>query len=82
MKTFSPRSGSMIRMALAVSFLFVACKKDDDVPAPQYTVDQLYANSITDATIADNSEVVDTLWPITADNPNLQWKPFTANNMY
>ncbi|SEK75593.1 hypothetical protein SAMN04488505_101829 [Chitinophaga rupis] len=75
MNPFSPRFGSMIRMALAVSFLFVACKKDDDdVPPPQYTVDQLYANSITDATIADNSEVVDTLWPITADNPNLQWK--------
>lgn len=51
----------------------VSCKKDD-TPAPTYTLDQLYANSITDAMVSDSSEMVDSLLPITAANSALQWK--------
>lgn len=53
--------------------LGTACKKDDPTP-PVETMDQRYATAITDAMVADSSEVTDTLWAITAANPNLQWK--------
>jgi len=75
MKTCVPLSGSLIRTTLFISLAFMACKKDeDDVPPPQYTMAQLYEQSVTDAMVADSSEVIDTLWAITPDNPNLQWK--------
>lgn len=57
----------------------VSCSKEDD-PAPTYTVEQLYANSIADAMIADSSEVVDSLWPITAGNTRLQWKTINGQS--
>ncbi|MBW8685242.1 hypothetical protein [Chitinophaga rhizophila] len=58
---------------------FVSCSKDDE-PAPAYTMEQLYANSIADAMIADSSEVVDSLWPITAENTRLQWKTINGQS--
>ena len=75
MKVTIMRSGVMIRTIFLVSLAFTACKKDDDVqPPPQYNMAELYAHSIQDAMVADNSEIVDTLWAISHDNPNLQWK--------
>jgi hypothetical protein len=37
-------------------------------------MEQLYANSITDAMVADSSEIIDSLLPITDTNNALQWK--------
>lgn len=75
MKTRYAYAGTLARTILIASLLFSACKKDDDVkPPPQYSLDELYAHSITDAMVADSSERIDTLWPITAENTNLQWK--------
>ncbi|SEW36124.1 hypothetical protein [Chitinophaga arvensicola] len=67
---------------LSVLFLFAAmafssCSKDDNTPEPKppvYTMDQLYAQAVDNAMIADSSEITDALWPITPDNPDLQWK--------
>lgn len=53
--------------------ILAACKKDNET-APTLTMDQLYANSIADAMIADSSEIIDTLQPITPSNSLLQWK--------
>jgi hypothetical protein len=58
---------------LVLLFLIAGCKKDETT-APTYTLDQLYANSIKDAMVADSSEIVDSLLPITAANTALQWK--------
>jgi hypothetical protein len=57
----------------------VSCSKDE-APTPTYTVEQLYASSITDAMIADSSEVIDSLWPITAANTRLQWKTINGQS--
>ncbi|SFD26570.1 hypothetical protein SAMN05518672_1011352 [Chitinophaga sp. CF118] len=60
-----------------ILFLFilttVGCIKDEE-PIPDYSVDQLYANSIADAMVADSSEIIDTLLPIIPTNSALQWK--------
>jgi hypothetical protein len=82
MKTANAYPGFLVRTVLFVSLLFAACKKDDDdvQPPPQYSMEELYAHSITDAMIADSSERVDTLWAITPDNPSLQWKTINGKN--
>jgi len=75
MKTRYTTAGSIARMILIASLVFSACKKDNDVkPPPQYSLDELYAHSITDAMVADSSERIDTLWAISPENNNLQWK--------
>jgi hypothetical protein len=75
MKTKYTYAGRLARTIILASVLFTACKKDDDVkPPPQYSMEELYAHSITDAMVADSSERIDTLWPIRPDNPSLQWK--------
>lgn len=67
-------------------FLFIAgititgCKKDDVKPTPAPNMDELYANSVTDALYASVQEQVDTLWPIKADNPSLQWKTINGQS--
>jgi hypothetical protein len=53
--------------------ILASCKKDNN-PTPELTMDQRYANAITDAMVADSSEIVDTLQPIVATNSLLQWK--------
>ena len=57
----------------------VACSKDEET-APASTNEQLYANSILDAMHAEQSEVVDSLWPITAANTKLQWKTINGQS--
>ncbi len=75
MKITFINAGAMIRTVFLVSLAFTACKKDDDPqPPPQYNMDELYAHSVTDAMVADDAEKIDTLWAISHDNPNLQWK--------
>src|SRR3954464_2568055 len=61
------------KIFLLFLLVIAGCKKDDN-PPPVYTMDQLYASSITDAMVADSSEIVDSLLPITASNSALQWK--------
>ena len=63
----------LLIVAAILGLSIAACKKDNPA-TPAYTMDQLYANSIKDAMIADSSEIVDTLQPITAGNSLLQWK--------
>lgn len=75
MKTRTPRTRSLLGATLFISLFFMACKKDDDdVPTPQYTMMQLYEQAVTDAMVAVSAEVIDTLWAITPNNSNLQWK--------
>ncbi|NML24003.1 hypothetical protein HHL16_24190 [Pseudoflavitalea sp. G-6-1-2] len=51
------------------------CKKDMDNPEPPAPdLNQLYANAIADGMIAENSERIDTLWPISNTNSRLEWK--------
>lgn len=58
---------------LLCGVLLAACGKDD-TPSPVTTnVDQLYANAVADAMVADSSEMVDTLWSISTTTPGLQW---------
>lgn len=82
MKTANTSPGAWARALFFVSLLFAACKKDDDVPPPppQYTMEELYAHSITDAMVADSSERIDTLWSITPNNSSLQWKTINGKN--
>ncbi|BAV06517.1 hypothetical protein [Filimonas lacunae] len=63
-------------MLSAICFVLAAvgCKKDDDVTPPVYTNNELYANAILDAMVADSTEKVDTLWPISGLNNVLKWK--------
>jgi hypothetical protein len=63
----------LLTAILAAFVFFTACKKDE-TPQPAYTNDQLYAMAVNDAMVADSSEVIDTLWAISPDNKNLQWK--------
>ncbi|NIG56620.1 hypothetical protein [Chitinophaga sp. Cy-1792] len=75
MKNF--RLGNLPLLGIVLWFLFVlsACSKDNnDTPAPAPDLNSLYAASIKDAMTADSSEIIDTLWPITASNTRLQWK--------
>jgi len=64
----------------AISFTVTSCSKDDDVTPPALTLDQLYANSIADAMVAESSEEIDTLWPIDAGNSNLRWKTINGKS--
>lgn len=57
----------------------VSCSKDETT-IPTYTNEQLYANSILDAMQAEQSEVIDSLWPITAENTKLQWKTINGQS--
>ncbi|WP_257670127.1 hypothetical protein [Parapedobacter tibetensis] len=52
------------------------CSKDDS-PAPEpppLSLDELYQHALTDAMVADDTEVIDTLWAITPTNQSLTWK--------
>ncbi len=58
-------------------FLFLqGCSKDPVQDQP--SVDDLYQFAVTDAIVADSSEVCDSLYPIIHGNPSLEWK--TINN--
>ncbi|HVI49095.1 MAG TPA: hypothetical protein VM802_29785 [Chitinophaga sp.] len=72
---------------LACVFLFSftvatsSCSRNDDPPPPPvYNMDQLYAQSVTDAMVADSSEISDALWPIIPDNQDLQWKTINGQS--
>ncbi|WP_436484248.1 hypothetical protein [Chitinophaga sp. ARDCPP14] len=77
MKHF-PKGSKLSVLALFAAMAFSSCSKNDDdpilPPPPVYTLDQLYSQAVDDAMIADSSEITDALWPITPDNPDLQWK--------
>lgn len=60
----------IVLLGLTVS----GCSKDDDGPLPVPDLNELYALSIRDAMVDNNSEAIDTLWPVAASNPNVQWK--------
>ncbi|NSL87901.1 hypothetical protein ECE50_013725 [Chitinophaga sp. Mgbs1] len=63
---------------LAFTLVFAACKKNDETiitpVSPILTQEQLYAHAVTDAMYADSSEISQTLWPVTRDNPDMEWK--------
>lgn len=75
MKHF-PQGSKLLAFFLFAAIAFTGCKKDDSpiAPPPVYTLDQLYGQAVGDAMVADSSEISDALWPITPDNPDLQWK--------
>jgi hypothetical protein len=59
---------------LLLGLLMAACSKDDNNTTPVASSDQLYASAIADATVADSSEMVDSLWSLTANTAGVQWK--------
>ncbi len=52
------------------------CSKDkfQDPVAAKLSLDELYQAAVSDAIIADSSEICDTLWSINAANSKLKWK--------
>ncbi len=58
--------------------MLLGCKKDKITPSepepPVLSMSDLYKSAILDAMVADNSEIVDTLWALTPENTALQWK--------
>ncbi|MFY0254515.1 hypothetical protein ACDQ55_11225 [Chitinophaga sp. 30R24] len=74
MKHF-PSGNYLLVYLLFAAITFAGCKKDDsNNPAPVYNLNQLYAQAVDDAMVADSSEISTALSPITTDNPDLQWK--------
>lgn len=76
-------SGSTLpALMLLASVAFTSCNKNDDNPVtpPPATMDQLYGQAVQDAMVADSSEITDALWPITADNTDLQWKTINGQS--
>ncbi|MBC9794537.1 hypothetical protein [Sinomicrobium weinanense] len=66
---------------ILTTIVFISCSSDDDtVPEPEYTPDELYHLSVTDAMVADTSEIIDTLWAISPENPGLQWKKINGRD--
>lgn len=71
----SPSPGNLfILVFLLLGFTLAGCSKDDDDVIPEPDLSQLYSQSIRNAMLDDAANAIDTLWPITADNTNLQWK--------
>lgn len=74
MKQFFSRS-LLPAAFLMAAVAFTGCNKNDDTPVtPTPSMDQLYAQAIQNAMVADSSQISTALWPITADNTDLQWK--------
>lgn len=64
-----------------LGFTIVSCSKDDnDDLTPVPDLNELYAQSIKDAMVDNGSEAIDTLWPVAAGNPNLQWKTINGQS--
>lgn len=80
MNTLKPAIRQLFVLAFATALFSVGCKKDDAPPQPQPTMEMLYDQSITDAMVADSSEVIDTLWPVKPDNQQLQWKTINGQS--
>lgn len=68
----------LLLSALLMLTIFVGCKKDNIIPSkpepPVASMSELYKNAILDAMVADDSEIIDTLWALTPENTSLQWK--------
>ena len=69
-----------IFVVVLLGFTVVSCSKDDDNITPTPDMNALYAQSIKDAMVDNGSEEIDSLWPIAAGNPNLQWKTINGQN--
>jgi len=58
--------------------MLVGCKKDNVSPPelkpPVTSMNDLYKSAILDAMVADDAEIIDTLWALTPENTSLQWK--------
>jgi hypothetical protein len=75
MKQLTCNHRLVVLTTLLTGILLVGCKKNnDDIITPAPDLNQLYKNSILDAMVADSTERIDTLWPITRANTKLQWK--------
>ncbi len=70
----------VISFALLTILFQFGCSKDteEDTPPTQINQEELYWSAITDAIIADSSEICDTLWAINHTDSKLEWK--TINN--
>ena len=76
MKQKKTYSSHIFQLIVAGVFILSGCAKDS-TPAPEPPVlsfDELYQHAITDAMVAENSEIIDTLWAITTENQSLTWK--------
>lgn len=71
-------SSPFLVCALFMLGIFVGCKKDNIAPPgpepPARSMSELYKSAILDAMVADNAEIIDTLWALTPENTALQWK--------
>lgn len=65
-----------INFAILIIIFHYGCSEDplQNPPAAQVNLDDLYQSAVTDATVADSSEICDTLWPINSANTKLEWK--------
>jgi len=70
----------VLNLAILTIFFYSGCSKDvlQAPPAAQVNLENLYQSAITDAIVADPSEICDTLWQINSNNSKLEWK--TINN--
>ncbi|GAA4317848.1 hypothetical protein [Compostibacter hankyongensis] len=75
MKNLYPVKAERFAMLACLLIFFIAsCKKDDVEPPPPPSEAQLYADAVSDAMVADSTEIVDTLWAIDKQDVHLQWK--------
>jgi hypothetical protein len=63
-----------LRNLLLIAVMASACKTTKEGTGSNEPLDKVYSRSIHQAMIADPSKTIDTLQPITASNPILQWK--------
>jgi len=76
MKLTNSYYGISYCLFVVAAIFFSACSKDDTptVEPPPLPLDALYQTAITDAMVAEDSEIIDTLWAITPENQSLTWK--------
>jgi hypothetical protein len=66
----------VLNFAILTILFHSGCSKDilQAPPAAQVNLDELYQSAITDAIVAESSEICDTLWQINSNNSKLEWR--------
>jgi len=66
----------ILNFAILTILFYSGCSKDilQAPPTAQVNLEKLYKSAVTDAIVADSSEICDTLWAINTNNSKLKWK--------